>query len=56
MDEYQLSKLKKETTETSLKRTKISLKTLTDDLRVIGECQVLMENETRKTQATIAIV
>ena len=56
MDEYQFSKLKKETTETSLKRTKIRLKTLTDDLPVIGECQVLMENETRKTQATIAIV
>ena len=56
MDEYQFSKLKKETTETSLKRTKISLKTVTDGLRVIGECQVLMENETRKTQATIAIV
>ena len=39
MDEYQFSKLKKETAGTNLKETKIKLKTLTNELPVIGECQ-----------------
>jgi len=32
------------------------LKTLIEDLPVLGECTVILETETRKTQATIAVI
>ena len=56
MGEYQFSKLKKETAGINLEETKIKLKTLTNELPIIGECQVTMGNETRKTWATIPII
>lgn len=32
------------------------MKTLIEDLPVLGECTVILENEIRKTQATIAVI
>ena len=56
MDENQFNELLRATPEIRLQNTKIKLKTLTEDLPVIGECDVTLENETRKTQAKIAII
>ena len=56
MDEHQFSELLRATLEIKLRSTKIKLKTLTEDLPVIGECDVTLENETHKTQAKIAVI
>ena len=56
MDENQFNELLRATPEIRFQNTKIKLKTLTEDLPVIGECDVTLENETRKTQAKIAII
>ncbi|XP_028417971.1 uncharacterized protein LOC114542680 [Dendronephthya gigantea] len=57
MDEYQFKSLLQQTPEeTELRKTKMKLKTLTEELPVMGECSVTMENETRKAEATIAVI
>ena len=56
MDENQFNELLRATPEIRLQNTKIKLKILTEDLPVIGECDVTLENEMRKTQAKIAII
>ena len=59
MDEYQFKSLLQqvpEFKETELRKTKMKLKILTEELPVMGECSVTMENETRKAEATIAVI
>ena len=56
MDEYQFKKLLRKAPNLELHDIQIKLKTLTEDLPVLGECDVAMENKTRKTQATIAVI
>lgn len=57
IDEYQFESLQQRVpVETELRETKIKLKTLTEELPVVGECNVTMENETRQVEATTAII
>ena len=57
MDEYQFKSLLQQVPEeTELRKTRMKLKTLTEELPVVGECSVTMENETRKVDATIAVI
>ncbi|KAL9987542.1 hypothetical protein ACROYT_G001867 [Oculina patagonica] len=56
MDEHQFNELLRATPGIKLQDTRIKLKTLTEDLPVIGECNVTLENTTRKTQAQIAVI
>ena len=57
MDEYQFKSLLQQIPEeTELLKTRMKLKTLTEELPVMGECSVTMENETRKAEATIAVI
>ena len=57
MDEYQFKSLLQQVPEeTELRKTRMKLKTLTEELPVMGECSVTMENETRKAKATIAAI
>jgi hypothetical protein len=57
MDEYQFKSLVQQVPEeTELRKTRMKLKTLTEELPVMGECSVTMENETRKAEATIAVI
>ncbi|KAL9972245.1 hypothetical protein ACROYT_G018516 [Oculina patagonica] len=56
MDEHQFNELLRATPGIKLQDTRIKIKTLTEDLPVIGECNVTLENTTRKTQAKIAVI
>ena len=56
MDEYQFRKLQTERPEMALEESKIELKAFNHDLPVIGEFTTKIENQTRETTATIAVV
>ena len=56
MDEEQFKELKREARDTKLEQTNVKLKTLTEDLTVIRECHMTMENDTRCTKTSIAVV
>ena len=56
MDEYQFRKLQTERPEMALEESKIELKALNHDLPIIGEFTTKIENQTRETTATIAVV
>ncbi|XP_068684306.1 uncharacterized protein [Montipora foliosa] len=56
MDEHQFNELLRTTPEIELQDTQIKLKTLTENLPVVGECDVTLENQTRKTRAKIAVI
>ena len=56
MDEYQFHTLLKNNPGIELKKSKVKLKTLKEDLPVLGECSVLMENETRITADKLIII
>ncbi|XP_048584869.1 uncharacterized protein LOC125567906 [Nematostella vectensis] len=56
MDEQHLKTLQNTQPEVQLMKTTLKLKTLTEDLPVIGEINVTIANETRSTVARIAII
>ena len=56
MDEHQFNELLRTTPEIELQDTHIKLKTLTEDLPVMGKCNVTLENQTWKTRAKIAVI
>lgn len=53
MDEYHFKKLLRATENLELHDTQIKLKTLTENLPVLRECDATMEKETRKTQVVV---
>ena len=56
MDERQFDELLRATPDLELCKTKIKLKTLKEDLPIVGECDATIENKTRTTDAKIIII
>ena len=57
MDEHQFKQLQQQAPQhLEIKDTKIKLKTLRDELPVVGEADVIMSNETRSVNTTIVII
>ncbi|KAK3745369.1 hypothetical protein QZH41_001398 [Actinostola sp. cb2023] len=56
MDEQQLNILQEKAPEVKLKPSKVKLKALKEDLPVIGEADVIIENQTRTVYTTIVII
>ncbi|KAK3753779.1 hypothetical protein QZH41_014237, partial [Actinostola sp. cb2023] len=56
MDEQQLKILQEKAPEVKLKPSKVKLKALKEDLPVIGEADVIIENQTRTVYTTIVII
>ena len=57
MDEHQFKQLQQQAPQhLEIKDTKIKLKTLRDELPVVGEADVIMSNQTRSVNTTIVII
>ena len=56
MDEVQFNGLLRATPDLELRKTKTKLKTLKEDLPVVGECNVTIENKTRTTDTKLVII
>ena len=56
MDEEQFQQLRKMRPEIRLKKSRTKLRALLQDIPVLGECSVIIKNQTRQTRTRIIVI